>query len=696
MHFIDSANINLGLSYSREAKLLCKKIVAFFALLSKTQETGVRKLGVTQELLSLVTGLAHYLKLLIRICLQGVLKVEREAGDTNGLRQFLIDLSNLEATKQDISLEATTGMSGLADMDSDQCPQCKKAIEDECIRCEDLRWHLTCVSCSKCHRELGQNPEDARWNAELKRLFCNTCESQYPGCVGGFIHITRLQQYVFLLRVALARLLAMLRNTRTVPHTSDSANLNGYNSNDGHRLQGPDGPQRLNNEARSKSYGGPIDENARESSYENTLNDVRRLRSTRMDQRLSSTLKRARASTIMDNAADRSDTRPDGSQGDGDANGRTELMFGHQDALTLDDIPRIVAAEQAKEQRPNAYKHARHELFRTSITEPKLVNGHQRNVSGGRELEDVAAGGNSQPQRSQGKRYFSELTALEYFIVRHVAVLSMQPLLEGHFTLEELLLLIDRDKKPNQGNFWGKFTKGFTKGDQKKGAKKKGVFKVPLDVLIERDGAESTDGVGPGALRIPAIVDDCVTTLRKMDLSVEGVFRKNGNIRRMNETVERIDKEGSDAVDLSKESVVQVAALFKRFLRDLPEPLLTEKLHKLFITSQKISNEEIRRRVLHLTCCLLPKSHRDCLEIIFSFLNWTASFHQIDEDTGSKMDTHNLATVIAPNILFKEGKNGGLDDSFLAIEAVHLLIEYNDQMCEVRIFTHLFTTIVAN
>ena len=65
----------LGLSYAREATLLCQKIVAFFTLLSKTQETGVRKLGVTQELLSLVTGLAHYLKLLLRITLQGALKL---------------------------------------------------------------------------------------------------------------------------------------------------------------------------------------------------------------------------------------------------------------------------------------------------------------------------------------------------------------------------------------------------------------------------------------------------------------------------------------------------------------------------------------------------------------------------------------------------------------------------------------------
>lgn len=49
------------------------------------------------------------------------------------------------------------------------------------------------------------------------------------------------------------------------------------------------------------------------------------------------------------------------------------------------------------------------------------------------------------------------------------------------------------------------------------------------------------------------------------------------------------------------------------------------------------------------------------------------------------MDTHNLATVIAPNIL-KERPTAtvGMDDSsFLAIEAVNYIIEFNDQMCEV-------------
>lgn len=71
------------------------------------------------------------------------------------------------------------------------------------------------------------------------------------------------------------------------------------------------------------------------------------------------------------------------------------------------------------------------------------------------------------------------------------------------------------------------------------------------------------------------------------------------------------------------------------------------------------------------------------MEVLFSFLNWASSFSHIDEETGSKMDVHNIATVMTPNILYSREKTAGMEDSFLAIEAVTTLIEYNDTMCEV-------------
>jgi len=70
-------------------------------------------------------------------------------------------------------------------------------------------------------------------------------------------------------------------------------------------------------------------------------------------------------------------------------------------------------------------------------------------------------------------------------------------------------------------------------------------------------------------------------------MSIEGIFRKNGNIRRLKELSDSIDKDTS-SVDLTEENAVQIAALLKKFLRELPDPLLTFKLHRLFVVSQSM------------------------------------------------------------------------------------------------------------
>lgn len=500
---------------------------------------------------------------------------------------------------------------------------------------------------------------------------------------------------------------------------TDDPNLKSYEANDGHRLNDAgelQTPQRSNTRSRSYGAGGARDENAGSSSLEQTVGEIRRLHSTRTERTLSTIYKKAHASRIIDGPQGRS-ARP-GSPGasgsetnnpgfqiveERDASGEPikDLTFGNQDALTLDDIPRIVAAEQAKEQRPNAFRHAGTNLVTSGGRPPKLVNGHQREVSGPADTR----GDTGAPRTT---KYFSELSALEYFIVRHVAVLSMEPLLEGHFNLEELLGLIE-SRKPT---IWNIFGRAF-KNDGRKGGKKKGVFGVGLDALIEKDGTESTHGVGPGTLRIPTFVDDAISAMRQMDMSVEGVFRKNGNIKRLKETSDIVDTKYEQA-DFNKENPVQIAALLKKFLREMPDPLLTFKLHRLFLVSQsrlstsaissfslylfsftpyvmmrpdqiysEISDPENQRRVLHLTCCLLPKTHRDTMEVLFSFLHWASSFSHVDEESGSKMDIHNIATVMTPNILYSREKTAGMEDSFLAIEAVTALIEYNDTMCEV-------------
>jgi len=297
------------------------------------------------------------------------------------------------------------------------------------------------------------------------------------------------------------------------------------------------------------------------------------------------------------------------------------------DGITLADIPQLMEAAQAREQ--------------------------QRSLP-----------------RENAIPYIAELSALELAIVKHATVLALtKSPLKDQIDLDELLEMVEMKKS----GFWNKLFKA-----EKKNIKKKGVFGIPLELLVERDGADSLLGATRATMRVPSFIDDVISAMRQMDMSVEGIFRKNGNIRRLKELTETIDRDPS-SVDLTQDNPVQLAALLKKFLRELPDPLMTFKLHRLFIASQSLSTEEERNRYLHLISLLMPKSHRDTLEVLFVFLKWVASFAHMDAETGSKMDLSNLATVICPNILYARGQNAVRDETFGSLRVVTNFLENQDE-----------------
>ena len=291
--------------------MLCRKTVDLFTLLSHTQETGARRMGMTQELLALVTGLAHYLKILIRLALTGALKREREQDVREAITNFLDKLhmlaiqgsnpsarrimkrSNGELIPQSDSGNLGTqgvvyGFKSLAPENagespfsaspkdpvlakvpvvnppSDLCVKCNQTVEEDCVRLGTYqRWHSHCLTCQTCGKaaamptfkepktiedrekdgsQPGQDKESKPKASTARRppanvgvfvfevetvkettsfgviptaIFCT--EHGHGGCRSGFQAVSRLEQYAFLLNVALRRLYVLLKKRGVVP-----------------------------------------------------------------------------------------------------------------------------------------------------------------------------------------------------------------------------------------------------------------------------------------------------------------------------------------------------------------------------------------------------------------------------------------------------------------------------------------------
>ncbi len=157
-------------------------------------------------------------------------------------RSGALDLTNAlllqtEITGQSI-LKAQTSSPSLG---LDGCQTCGKSIEDDCVRLGSFdRWHVYCLTCRRCKKAAGLPPvkedkvigEDGKVKPPVRRpppavndfayaierrqdgsrgyaIFCNTHAPNEAS--GGFESVSKLEQYAFLLNVALRRLYEHLK-----------------------------------------------------------------------------------------------------------------------------------------------------------------------------------------------------------------------------------------------------------------------------------------------------------------------------------------------------------------------------------------------------------------------------------------------------------------------------------------------------
>ncbi|XP_005723631.1 rho GTPase-activating protein 6 isoform X2 [Pundamilia nyererei] len=169
--------------------------------------------------------------------------------------------------------------------------------------------------------------------------------------------------------------------------------------------------------------------------------------------------------------------------------------------------------------------------------------------------------------------------------------------------------------------------------------------------------------------QVPKIVDQCCQHLEKYALQTIGIFRVGSSKKRVRQLREEFDQGWQVYMD-EEHSVHDVAALFKEFLRDMPESLLTKELYTAFINTMLLNFSE-QDSAIQLLVFMLPPCNSDTLQCLLGLLS-TVSAHAEDsldseghKVTGNKMTSLNLATVFGPNLLHKQ-KNS---DKEFAVES---------------------------
>eukprot|EP00045_Choanoeca_perplexa_P009713 m.94777 g.94777 ORF g.94777 m.94777 type:complete len:752 (-) comp15003_c0_seq1:34-2289(-) len=209
------------------------------------------------------------------------------------------------------------------------------------------------------------------------------------------------------------------------------------------------------------------------------------------------------------------------------------------------------------------------------------------------------------------------------------------------------------------------------------------IFGLSLDKVLAADRRRLYDAT----LQIPQIVHILINRLLTDGWQTEGIFRVSGSSRRVHDLAETFDS-GAEP-DISAVPASDIASLLKMFLRQLPEPVLTWQLYAAFLQVPGLPEAKRLSMLQHL-CILLPEANRHVLGALLQLLVEIAK--HADGPGGNKMDKHNLAVVMAPNLLRPDPKSprspkqkGGPPSEFASLEhnsiaVIELMIEMHEEM----------------
>ncbi|KFP64669.1 Rho GTPase-activating protein 6, partial [Cariama cristata] len=210
-------------------------------------------------------------------------------------------------------------------------------------------------------------------------------------------------------------------------------------------------------------------------------------------------------------------------------------------------------------------------------------------------------------------------------------------------------------------------------------------------------GKKKMLSLNPITWQVPRIVDRCCEHIEAHGLQTVGIFRVGSSTAELTlafilliYSILKLREEFDRGLDVfldEHQSVHDVAALLKEFLRDMPDSLIPRELYAAFLSTASMEGPA-QLAALQLLLFMLPPCHSDTLHRLLRFLSEVARHAESSwgpdgrEIPGNKMTVSNLATIFGPNILQKEKpgeKDTGamnFEDSAAIILVVQRLIEH--------------------
>lgn len=166
--------------------------------------------------------------------------------------------------------------------------------------------------------------------------------------------------------------------------------------------------------------------------------------------------------------------------------------------------------------------------------------------------------------------------------------------------------------------------------------KQTGVFGVKISVVTKRERS-----------KVPYIVRQCIEEVEKRGIDEVGIYRISGVATDIQALKAAFDTNTKDIlVMLSDMDINAIAGTLKLYFRELPEPLLTDRLYPAFMEGIALSDPAAKENCMMHLLRSLPDPN------LITFLSLLEHLKRVAEkEPINKMSLHNLATVFGPTLL---------------------------------------------